>query len=45
MGLQLTGKRALIIVSSSGIGAAIAKSLATEGVAVAIRGRDEARAD
>lgn len=43
MDLQLTGKRALITGSSSGIGEAIAKSLASEGVAVAIHGRNEAR--
>lgn len=44
MDLQLTGKRALVTGSSGGIGAAIARVLAAEGVLVAIHGRDEGRA-
>lgn len=45
MDLQLRGKRALITGSTSGIGEAIAKALAAEGVSVVIHGRqaDEAR--
>lgn len=44
MDLKLQGKRALVTGSSSGIGAAIARELAAEGVAVVIHGRDRARA-
>ncbi|MHC5539697.1 SDR family NAD(P)-dependent oxidoreductase, partial [Singulisphaera rosea] len=44
MDLQLKDKRALITGSSSGIGEAIAKTLAAEGALVAIHGRDERRA-
>ena len=43
MDLRLTGKRALVTGSSSGISAAIAKSAAAQGIAVAIHGRDQAR--
>jgi 3-oxoacyl-[acyl-carrier protein] reductase len=45
MDLQLKGKRALVTGSTSGIGAAIARCLAAEGVAVAIHGRDAERAE
>jgi 3-oxoacyl-[acyl-carrier protein] reductase len=44
MELNLDGKRALVTGSSSGIGAAIARTLASEGVEVVVHGRDEARA-
>ena len=44
MDLRLAGKRALVTGSSSGIGEAIAKLLAAEGVAVVVHGRDERRA-
>ena len=44
MDLRLTGKRALVTGSSSGIGEAIVKQLAAEGVAVVVHGRDEGRA-
>jgi NAD(P)-dependent dehydrogenase (short-subunit alcohol dehydrogenase family) len=45
MDLQLDGKRALVTGSSSGIGATTAQLLAAEGVAVAVHGRDAARAE
>ena len=45
MDLQLTGKRALISGSSSGIGAECARTLAREGVAVVVHGRDRERAE
>jgi NAD(P)-dependent dehydrogenase (short-subunit alcohol dehydrogenase family) len=45
MDLQLAGKRALVTGSSSGIGEAIAKLLAAEGVTVVVHGRDESRAN
>lgn len=45
MDLQLTGKRALVTGSSSGIGEAIVKLLAAEGVAVVVHGRNESRAN
>ena len=44
MDLRLAGKRALVTGSSSGIGEAIVKLLAAEGVAVVVHGRDESRA-
>ncbi len=45
MELNLRGKRALISGSTSGIGAGIARTLAAEGAAVAINGRDVDRAE
>ena len=45
MDLGLTGKRALVTGSSSGIGAGIARMLAAEGCAVVVHGRDAARAE
>lgn len=45
MDLRLTGKRALVTGSSSGIGAAAARMLAEEGCAVVVHGRDPARAE
>lgn len=44
MDLELTGNRALVTGLSAGIGAAIARSLAREGVRVVVHGRDSARA-
>lgn len=43
MDLQLQGKRALVTGSTAGIGWAIARELAAEGVAVVVNGRDIAR--
>ena len=43
MDLRLQGKRALVTGSSIGLGEAIARALAGEGVAVAIRGRQPER--
>ncbi len=40
MDLQLSGRRALVTGSSSGIGTGIARALAAEGAAVVIHGRD-----
>lgn len=45
MNLQLSGKRALVTGSSVGIGEAIARTLAVEGVAVAVHGRERERAE
>ena len=45
MDLQLAGKRALVTGSSSGIGSGIARSLAAEGAAVVVHGRDVDRAE
>jgi 3-oxoacyl-[acyl-carrier protein] reductase len=45
MDLQLVGKRALVTGSSSGLGEAIVKLLAAEGVAVVVHGRNESRAN
>lgn len=44
MDLHLKGKRALVTGSSAGIGAAIATTLAAEGVCVVVHGRNEKRA-
>lgn len=44
MDLKLNGKRALVTGSSSGLGEAIAKFLATEGAHVIIHGRSQERA-
>src|SRR5258707_10535732 len=43
MDLRLQGKRALVTGSSIGLGEAIARALAAEGVAVAIHGRQPKR--
>ena len=45
MDLQLTGRRALVTGSSSGIGEAIARMLAEEGAAVVVHGRNRERAE
>lgn len=45
MDLELTGKRALISGSSSGLGAECARRLAQEGCLVVVHGRDKARAE
>jgi 3-oxoacyl-[acyl-carrier protein] reductase len=41
--LKLEGKRALVTGSTAGIGEAIARSLAREGTALVVHGRDEQR--
>lgn len=43
MDLRLTGKRALVTGSSSGLGEAIVRMLAAEGAAVIVHGRNEER--
>jgi 3-oxoacyl-[acyl-carrier protein] reductase len=45
MQLQLTGKRALVTGSTSGIGAEIARTLAAEGASVYVHGRNRERAE
>jgi 3-oxoacyl-[acyl-carrier protein] reductase len=45
MDLKLQGKRALVTGSSSGIGEAIAKTLASEGLSVVVHGRKQAEAE
>lgn len=45
MDLRLSGKRALVTGSSVGIGETIARTLAVEGVAVAVHGRERERAE
>ncbi len=45
MNLGLQGKRAIVSGSTAGIGFAIARSLALEGAAVVVNGRDSARVD
>ncbi|TPW15489.1 MAG: 3-oxoacyl-acyl-carrier protein reductase [Acidimicrobiaceae bacterium] len=44
MDLELTGRRALVLGSSSGLGLAVARMLAGEGTAVAVMSRDPQRA-
>ena len=44
MDLQLSGKRALITGSTSGIGEQIARTLAAEGASVVVHGRREGEA-
>lgn len=44
-GFDLTGKRAFVSGSSSGIGAAIARTLAAAGARVVVHGRDRPRVD
>ncbi|MFD0502148.1 SDR family NAD(P)-dependent oxidoreductase [Streptomyces chiangmaiensis] len=45
MDLRLTGKKALVTGSSSGLGEAIAKRLAAEGAFVVVHGRNQARTE
>lgn len=45
MDLQLSGKRALVTGSSSGIGQVTAEQLAREGVKVVVHGRNQSRVD
>jgi len=44
MNLRLDGKKALVTVSTAGIGVAIAPALAREGASVVIMGRTQERA-
>ena len=45
MDLELDGRRALVLASSAGLGAAVASGLVAEGAKVAITGRDGDRAE
>jgi len=45
MRIELSGKRALVTGSSSGIGYAIAKGLAEAGAAVVVHGRSKERVE
>src|SRR5471030_1527971 len=45
MGLQLSGKTALVTGSTAGIGFAIARELAAEGAQVIVNGRTQKRVD
>jgi len=45
MDLGLTGKRAVVLAASSGLGKAVARELTREGAVAAICSRDQARAD
>ena len=45
MNLLLTGKRAIVTGSSTGLGAAIVRALAADGASVLVHGRDAAKAE
>src|SRR6185503_1884751 len=45
MDLGISGRRAAVAAASSGLGLAVARALAAEGVHVAICGRDRARVE